>query len=196
MKKIGINWIRVEGLEKPFYIGSTPITFDQYDRYCEDTGKEKPNDEKWGRGTRPVINVSFEDAQQYCSWASQITGYTIRLPNEKEWEYSARGGVKSRQYDYSGANNLEEVGWFKDNSISSRTTEVEMLRENELGISDMSGNVWEWIGEFDRHIIDAHMVRGGSFNSDKEACQVNMDSYHNPGVPERQNDCGFRCVRE
>ena len=128
---------------KDFYIGKYPVTFAEYDAYCEATKTKRPDDEKWGRDKRPVINVNWKDAQQYCKWLSDKTGKNYRLPTEAEWEYAARGGKQSKGYKYAGSNNLDEVGWYYENS-KNMTHPVGELNANELGIHDMSGNVWEW----------------------------------------------------
>ncbi len=126
-----------------FWMGKYPVTFDEYDTYCAHTGKEKPKDKGWGRGTRPVIHVSWHDAQEYCKWLFETTGKQYRLPSESEWEYAARGGNVSKGYKFSGGNELDKVAWNKGNS-NGKTQPVGQLAANEIGLHDMSGNVWEW----------------------------------------------------
>ena len=130
-----------------FNISKTEVTFEQYDAFCDATGRKKPYDKGWGRGDRPVINVNWLDAVAYCEWKSKATGKTYRLPTEAEWEYAARGGNKSKGYTYSGSNDLDAVGWYNGNS-NSKTHPVAQKQPNELGLYDMSGNVWEWCSDW------------------------------------------------
>jgi formylglycine-generating enzyme len=165
---LGIKWVRVEGGkfrmgndnglspdESPehedslnsFSISATEITFDQFDRFCESTKRTKPSDNGWGRGTMPVINVNWNDAYEFCEWAAKVLGLPVRLPTEAEWEYAARGGTKSRKFTFSGGNKAGDVAWFAENS-ERKTHDVALKAPNELGIYDMTGNVWEWCADW------------------------------------------------
>ena len=100
------------------------------------------------KGTNlPVERVSWEDCQIFIRKLNAITGKNFRLPSEAEWEFAARGGNKSRDFKYSGSNTLSNVAWYDDNS-SSKTHPVATKAPNELGIYDMSGNVWEWCSDW------------------------------------------------
>ena len=132
----------------------------------------------------PVVHVSWEDAMAYCEWLSKKTGKHYRLPTEAEWEYAARGGIKSRGYKYSGSDDIAEVAWHDGNS-ESRTHAVKGKKANELGLYDMSGNVLEWCSDWWGRYTSgnqrnpagpdegSHRVgRGGSWYYDSWFCRV------------------------
>ncbi len=123
-----------------FEIGETPITFDQYDEFCEATDREKPSDEGWGRGNRPVININWHDAQAYCAWLSQVTGDEYRLPTEVEWEYACRAGTTTRFFFGDNKEDLTDYAVFD----TEKTEPVGTKDPNAWGLYDMLGNVWEW----------------------------------------------------
>jgi formylglycine-generating enzyme required for sulfatase activity len=193
-----------------FYMSATEITFDQYDRFCDATHMTKPSDNGLGRGKMPVVNVSWNDAVAYCRWVSDQTGKTVRLPTEAEYEYAARGGNKSGGHLYSGTNNISDAAWYADNS-SGKPHEVGTKAPNELGLFDMSGNIWEWCEDwFHQSYDDApadggvwniedsynpyRVLRGGSANGASYCSQVSFRFWLAPFY--RDNVIGFRCVRE
>ena len=131
-------------IEQPFAIGRFPVTFDDYDRF------KRPPDNGWGRGRRPVILVSWEDAIDYCAWLTHQTGQPYRLPTEAEWEYACRAGTMTR-WSFGDDKGLGHCAWFAGNSGSAffgwgrKTQPVGLKRPNPWGLHDMYGNVWEWV---------------------------------------------------
>jgi len=219
-------------LKYDFYIGECEVTFNEYDLFCYLTERDKPYDRDWGRETRPVINVSWWDAIAYCNWLSDqeniqraydsegnlldetgnltddpanVVGY--RLPTEAEWEYASRSGNKSKDYVFSGSENVSDVAWFDLNS-NYQTHEVGMKAPNDLGFYDMSGNVWEWCSDwYDKEyyskspLINPYnsthgsdrVIRGGSWGSTTTGLRVTDRSGGNP--TRAYGDVGFRIAR-
>lgn len=216
---LGIVWIEVEAgtltvgsgsnaqqisIDR-FLISATEVTFDQYDAFCDATGKQKPDDNGWGRGTRPVLNVSYDDAVEFCQWLSRVTGSAVRLPNEAEWEYAARGGRHSKGYTHSGGNNKNDVSWNEDNS-GNQTHPVGTKKPNELGIFDMSGNLWEWCADWPG-TSDGEAQIEPEVSGTGGKCILRGDSFDNPGTSDgyklsvrlyrgsRHINIGFRIAR-
>ena len=121
-----------------YYIGQTEVTQELWEAVMG----SNPSYFK-GDNQRPVENVSWNDCQEFIEKLNRLTGKNFRLPTEAEWEYAARGGSKSRGYKYSGSNNPDAVAWYYYNS-GSKTHPVATKQSNELGLYDMSGNVYEW----------------------------------------------------
>ena len=151
----------------------------------------------------PVERVSWKDCQKFLSKLNRITGKTFRLPTEAEWEYAARGGNKSRGYQYSGSNNISDVAWYGYGGEG--THYVGTKQPNELGIYDMSGNVGEWCQDWYDLYNSSSLVnptgansgsfrvyRGGSWHGDTGCCRSSYRYFSTPDV--RYNDLGFRLV--
>ena len=144
----------------------------------------------------PVVGVTWEQANAYCAWRTEylLKGLgpaaryvqRYRLPTEAEWEYAARGGKKSNGYLYSGSNYLSDVAWYASNS-DDMTHTVATKRANELGIYDMSGNVWEWCYDYygedyyskspknnpqGPYTGSNHVFRGGCWSSSSTSCPI------------------------
>ena len=133
-------------ISRPIAMGKYPVTFEEYDQFVSATSAERPFDEGWGRGTRPVINVNQEDAKAYAVWLSEQTGKRYRLPSEAEWEYAARAGTTTKYSwgDDIGRNraNCDGCGSEWDNK---QTAPVGSFEANPFGLYDMHGNVDEWV---------------------------------------------------
>lgn len=221
------EWQHEVKISKDFYISRYEVTQDEY----ESIMNNNPSNPVCGVGENfPVNSVSWYDAIEYCNKLSQKQGlrtaYRIiknvntntltvalnenangfRLPTEAEWEYAARGGGFSKAYIYAGSNNIDAVARYKDNSCENAHPVGSKL-PNELGIYDMSGNVWEWCFDcYDKYpkkeirtdpvIIsttnDEHVCRGGSWHSEEEHCRNAIRFWLRPDIKSRF--CGFRVV--
>ena len=135
-------------IPKPFAIGRDEVSFDEYDRFAQATGKPLPKDQGWGRGrgSRPVINVTWQDAQDYAAWLSGQTGQAYRLPTEAEWEYAARAGTATAYWwgDELGKNHANGGGGGSEWD-GKQTAPVGSFPANPWGLRDTAGNVYEWV---------------------------------------------------
>ena len=159
-----------------------------------------------GDEARPVENVSWNDCKEFIDKLNRVTGNKFRLPTEAEWEFAARGGNHSHGYKYSGWNDHKAVSWNLSNSRNS-TNPVGTKKPNELGLYDMSGNVWEWCqdwydsyGEF--HLSNPkgpsfgkdRVFRGGAWNRLEEYCRVWSRGRALPS--DRESNIGLRLAMD
>ncbi|MFO1349685.1 MAG: SUMF1/EgtB/PvdO family nonheme iron enzyme [Gammaproteobacteria bacterium] len=143
-------------IAKPFAVGKYAVTFDEYDEFCAATGRRKSRCGGiwgWGRGRRPVINVSSIDAMAYCAWLAFQTGQSYRLLTEVEWEYACRAGTATPFYfgatigtDQANYDGNYNYGQGKRGEYRQKTVPVGQFPPNAWGLYDMHGNVWEWTG--------------------------------------------------
>ncbi len=145
-----------------YYIGETEVTQALW------TAVMGSNPSYFKGDNLPVEQVSWKDCQKFIEKLNQLTGESFRLPTEAEWEYAARGGNNSRGYQYSGSNSLNDVAWYGRNS-GNKTYAVKTKQPNELGIYDMSGNVWEWCQDWYGHYSSSAQTdpQGPSSGSDR-----------------------------
>ena len=185
-----------------YYIGETEVTQALWEAVMGS------NPSYFKGSNLPVEYVSWEDCQEFISRLNSLTGKTFSLPTEAEWEYAARGGVKSKGYKYSGGNTLDKVAWHEGNS-GKKTHAVKQKQANELGLYDMTGNVWEWCLDWYGSYSSGSQtnptgptsgtlrtLRGGSWNSDANTCRVSYRSNGRPNYHLNTNDFtyGFRIV--
>jgi formylglycine-generating enzyme len=192
---------------KSFGMSKYEITVAQYRAFCNTSGLTMPDAPFWGwKDKHPMAMVSFDDAIAYCNWLSEETGKTYRLPTEAEWEYAACGGGRSHGYNYAGSDSLDEVGW-NSNNAGGQTQVAGSKNPNELGLYDMSGNVWEWCSDwYDESYYSKspstnpkgpssrtyRVLRGGSWDDDVDYCRITCRNHDAPG--NRNFNYGFRVV--
>jgi formylglycine-generating enzyme required for sulfatase activity len=198
-------------IAKPFALGRYEVTFAEWDACVAAGGcQHRPSDRGWGRGDRPVMNVSWNDTQSYLRWLSAKTGRTYRLPSEAEWEYAAHAGTRTAYWwgDAVGrANaNCADCGSEFDRR---ETAPVGSFAASSLGLYNMLGNVAEWVEDcwvpsYRGAPADGsarvekdcpeRVLRGGSFNNDQRYVRAAARFKYDAGVRFSAN--GFRVVRE
>ena len=157
----------------------------------------------------PVVYISWQDATAFCNWLSEKTGKKYSLPTEAQWEYAARGGRYSKGYIYSGSKKIKKVAWYWDDSQREEHP-VSNLLPNELGIHDMSGNVYEWCYDWyeatystenqenpegpenEKSKLFRRVIRGGSWATTKNFCRVTNRDSGNPNLG--TSTSGFRII--
>jgi|GEM_PF-3382582 len=188
----------------PYYIGKYPVTEELWTAVM---GTNPSADSYEGGANYPVNNVSWNDCQTFINKLNAETGLTFRLPTEAEWEFAARGGINSKGYRYAGGKNIDNVGWYGENSEKKRHP-VGQKQGNELGLYDMSGNVWEWCNntaytypESDDYLLNptstdtdtAKVLRGGGYSSEGDWCRVSFRHWDNSS--KSYPNVGLRLVR-
>ena len=177
-------------IREDYYIGQTEVT----QKLWKAVMGYNPSAKKCSK--RPVTNVSYYEVQEFLHVLDSLTGMHFRLPTEEEWEYAARGGNNSRGFVYSGSDEAKRVAWFKGNA--RKLKKVKKRGANELGIYDMSGNVWEWCDtkyrfyDAERNVRlgkdgDMYIIRGGGWQLPQTSCRV---TWRGKRLPDLKNSFG------
>jgi formylglycine-generating enzyme required for sulfatase activity len=195
-------------ISRPLAIARFELTFAEWDA-CAAHGDCAGDIPASGsrRPRLPVINVSWDDAQSYVAWLSEITGKAYRLLSETEWEYAARAGSTTRYSFGDDEAELDQYSWYSGNSIN-RAHPVGQKTPNAFGVFDMHGNVWEWVEDcyhddyegapvdgaaWTTGDCDARVVRGGSWDSDPQHLRAATRLRNTPA--NQFNYLGFRVGR-
>lgn len=189
-----------------FWMAKTETTVWQWRMFCTSTGRAMPNAPWFGwKDDHPIVNISWDDAVAYCYWLHEQHGKMFRLPTEAEWEFAAGGGIKRAGFNYSGNNIPDSVAWYGHKTDA--TMPVAQKQPNELGLYDLSGNVWEWCADwYDENYYQIKMatnpqgpangrfkvLRGGAWDI---GARNTRNTYRNPLSPSSRNhNKGFRVV--
>ena len=203
---------------KAFRLGATEVTFEQYDIYAHaiaDAAPKNndhfvsnlPDDNGWGRGNRPVFNISWDEAQGYITWLNQQTGRRFRLPTEAEWEYAARAGTTT---NYPWGNAFSSAQANGANALK-QTAPVAQYPANKFGLYDMVGNVYEWVQDcYHSGYVGAptdgsawtanadcsgrRITRGGSWGSD--VINLRLSNHYAVNITSRNGNLGFRLAED
>jgi len=218
--------IRTVAITRGYWVGKTEVTNSQYQLFVRESGYNGlyDADKRYLKhisggcnmpttDEHPVVWVSWYNAVAFCSWVTERElaagrlpeGYVYRLPTEAEWEYAGRGGRHGREISYAGSNEISAVAWYDSNS-GRRTKPVGMKEANELGLNDMSGNVFEWVHDWYQESYDDlpntdpagpgtgsyRVIRGGSCYCSAFRCRVAYRDFFTPS--NLRSLIGFRVV--
>ena len=192
----------------PLAVGRFEVTFAEWDACVAAGGcSHRPSDQGWGRINRPVINVSWDDAQEYVRWLSQRSGRSYRLLTEAEWEYAARAGTTTPYF--TGTSISTGQANFDGNNVD-RTQPVGSFAANRFGLHDMAGNVWEWVedcsmesyagapSDASRAVVggacSSRVMRGGSWRNSSPLLR-SANRFTGFGAGLRTPNIGFRVAR-
>jgi formylglycine-generating enzyme required for sulfatase activity len=191
-----------------YYVSKYEVTFGLYDKYCDATGKTKPDDEGRGRGNRPAININWSQAKAFCDWLSRETGEDIHLPTEAQWEKAARGTDQRR---YPWGNSPPDCNRANYSGCEGKTKPVGSCPSGKspYGVHDMAGNVWEWCADWYSSTYYSHSPRNnpqgpssGSYRVHRGGSWFNSASYLRCALrvinnPSYSSDyIGFRLTRD
>jgi formylglycine-generating enzyme required for sulfatase activity len=197
-------------IAKPFAIGRYEVTFDEWDRCVEEKGcKAQPDDREWGRGDRPVINMSWLDAKAFVAWLSQKTGQTYRLPSEAEWEYAARAGTNTPFWWGRDVGSRQANCRECNTGSGQQTSPVGSYKPNSFGLYDTAGNAAEWVEDcwndsyrgapkdgsaWSSGQCRLRVLRGGAYDSASKYVRSTARFRYDTDV--RYSANGFRVLRE
>lgn len=194
----------------PFMMAAHEVTFLEYDRFARVTGRELPNDQGWGRGTRPVVGVSWAEARDYAAWLAQQTGSRYRLPSEAEWEFAARAGTTTPFWWGQNAESNHTVCFDCGSQWDNRSTAPVMsFPANPFGLYETAGNAMEWVADCYRARYEGapddgralvagdcanRVARGGAFNKPADSMRAFVRARFAPDT--KLNMLGFRVTRD
>jgi formylglycine-generating enzyme required for sulfatase activity len=189
-KNADADEVRRKVAVKSFYMGETEVTQELWDAIMPE------NNSKQKGAKIPVEYITYDQCKEFIAKLNQMTGLVFRLPTEAEWEYAAKGGRKSRGYLYAGSNNPKEVAYTMENDFDDHHKPVAQLKPNELGLYDMSGNVWEFCDDWYRKTPTSkpsnnfHTIRGGAYDCDTRYSRITNRFMYDQR--RRRMEVGFR----
>ena len=193
-----------------FAIGVFEVTFNEYDQFCASTNCDMPDDEGWGRGNNPVVNVSWQDAKAYTEWLSKKTRKRYRLPSDAEWEYAARAGTATK-YWWGDETGIARANCEGCNSLwdGAQISPVGKFSANPLGLHDTAGNVFEWVADcyhdsfaaapadgspLEKPGCGKRVIRGGAWSFPPK--EIRSANRWRDFPSRRSDDTGFRVARD